>query len=258
MEDSPLFNAGKGAVYTADEKHELDAAVMDGKTRAAGAVAAVSRVKNPIDLARLVMEKSEHVLLVGEGAERFAEEQGVQLVDPSYFDTPERLEQLRKAQDREQAKRQGQPTTQPTEQEKHGTVGAVALDRYGNLAAATSTGGMTNKRFGRVGDSPLIGAGTYADNDTCAVSGTGHGEYFMRLVVAHEIAAQMRYAGKSIADAANDVVTKQLPALDGPGGTGGVIAIDRRGNIAMPFNTSGMYRASIDADGKLTVAIFKD
>jgi beta-aspartyl-peptidase (threonine type) len=253
MEDSPLFNAGKGAVYTADEKHELDAAVMDGKNRAAGAVAAVSRVRNPIDLARLVMEKSEHVLLVGEGAERFAVEQGVQLVDPSYFDTPERLEQLHKAQDRERAKREGRATTQPTEQEKHGTVGAVALDRYRNLAAATSTGGMTNKRFGRVGDTPLIGAGTYADNDTCAASGTGHGEFFMRLVLCHEIASQMRYSGKSVNEAANDVVVRQLKDL---GGTGGVIAIDRRGNIAMPFNTSGMYRASIGVDGKIFIAIW--
>jgi beta-aspartyl-peptidase (threonine type) len=253
MEDSPLFNAGKGAVYTADEKHELDAAVMDGKTRAAGAVAAVWRVKNPIDLARLVMEKSQHVLLVGEGAERFAVEQGMELVDPSYFDTPPRLQQLHKEQDRERAKRQGQATTQPTEQEKHGTVGAVALDRYGNLAAATSTGGMTNKRFGRVGDTPVIGAGTYADNDTCAASGSGHGEFFMRLVLCHEIASQMRYSGKSVTDAANDVVVRQLKEL---GGTGGVIAIDRRGNIAMPFNTSGMYRASMGVDGKLYVAIW--
>jgi beta-aspartyl-peptidase (threonine type) len=255
MEDSPLFNAGKGAVYTADEKHELDAAVMDGRTRASGAVAAVSRVKNPIDLARLVMEKSPHVLLVGEGAEQFAREQRIELVDPSYFDTPQRLEQLRKEQQRERAKRQGQPTTQPTEQEKHGTVGAVALDRFGNLAAATSTGGMTNKRFGRVGDTPLIGAGTYADNATCAASGTGHGEYFMRLVLCHEIASQMRYAGKSVTEAADDVVMRQLVTL---GGTGGAIAIDRHGNIAMPFNTRGMYRGSIDTSGKIHIAIFKD
>ncbi len=255
MEDSPLFNAGKGAVYTADGTHEMDAAVMDGATRAAGAVAAVTRVRSPVDLARMVMAKSEHVMLVGAGAEKFAREQGIALVEPSYFDTPERLEQLKQAKERDAAKARGERTEAPTEQEKHGTVGAVALDRFGNIAAATSTGGMTNKKFGRVGDSPIIGAGTYADNETCAVSATGHGEFFMRLVVAHEIASEMRYARRSLRDAADDVINRQLTAL---GGTGGVIAIDRKGHVAMPFNTSGMYRGWIDAEGNVSTAIFAD
>ena len=254
MEDSPLFNAGKGAVYTADERHELDAAVMDGRTRAAGAVAAVARVRNPIDLARFVMERSPHVLLAGEGAERFAHEHGVKLVDNAYFDTPERLEQLRRAQERERRTQSGDTVAPPSEWEKHGTVGAVAVDRSGDLAAATSTGGMTNKRFGRIGDTPCLGAGTYADNDTCAVSATGHGEYLMRLVIGHQIAAMMRYAGTTLRAAAEEVVMRQLTDL---GGTGGVIAIDQAGNIAMPFNTPGMYRASIDAAGQLHVAIFR-
>jgi beta-aspartyl-peptidase (threonine type) len=249
MEDSPLFNAGKGAVYTADERHELDACVMDGATRKAGAVAAISRVKNPVELARLVMDRSKHVLLIGAGAERFAVEQGVGLVDPKYFDTPQRLEQLHKEKRREAT----QPTSVPSEQDKHGTVGAVALDRHGNLAAATSTGGMTNKRPGRVGDSPIVGAGTYADNETCALSATGHGEYLMRLVIGHEIASIMRYQRKPLSAASNDAI-EQLTKL---GGTGGLVAIDRAGNIAMPFNTEGMYRGSINADGKITVEIYK-
>ena len=203
MEDSPLFNAGKGAVYTADEKHELDASVMDGATMKAGAVAAVTRVKNPIELARLVMDKSEHVMFAGEGAERFAQQHGIELVENSYFDTPERLEQLRKAKAKERT-----PATAPalSERDKHGTVGCVALDRHGNLAAATSTGGMTNKRFGRVGDSPIVGAGTWADNETCAVSATGHGEYLMRLVIGHEVSSQMRWGKKSLNDAARGTI----------------------------------------------------
>jgi beta-aspartyl-peptidase (threonine type) len=251
MEDSPLFNAGKGSVYTADQTHEMDACVMDGATRKAGAVAAVSHVKNPIELARLVMERSEHVMLVGEGAEKFAQQNGVGLVDASYFDTPQRLEQLRKAKAKEAA-----PATAPamSEQDKHGTVGAVAVDQQGNLAAATSTGGMTNKRFGRVGDSPIVGAGTYADNDTCAVSATGHGEFLMRLVIGHEVASLMRYGKLSVTDAADRAVNDELTKL---GGTGGVIAIDRQGNIAMPFNTEGMYRGSIDTAGKLRVEIYR-
>jgi beta-aspartyl-peptidase (threonine type) len=250
MEDSPLFNAGKGAVYTADETHELDAAVMDGATLKAGAVAAVTRVKNPVELARLVMDESEHVMLAGAGAEKFAQEHGVELVDNSYFDTPERLEQLRKAKAKEKA-----PTTGPalSERDKHGTVGCVALDRHGNLAAATSTGGMTNKRFGRVGDSPVVGAGTWADNETCAVSATGHGEYLMRLVIGHEVASQMRWGKKNLRDASRDTI-ERLTKLNG---TGGIIAIDREGNIAMPFNTEGMYRGSIGVDGQMSVEVYK-
>jgi beta-aspartyl-peptidase (threonine type) len=250
MEDSPLFNAGKGAVYTAEETHELDAAVMDGATLKAGAVAAVKRVKNPVELARLVMDKSQHVMLAGDGAETFAREQGMELVENSYFDTPQRLEQLRKAKDKQRA-----PATAPalSPQDRHGTVGCVALDRHGNLAAATSTGGMTNKRFGRVGDSPIVGAGTWADNETCAVSATGHGEYLMRLVIGHEVSSQMRWGKRSLREAADDTIAR----LGKLGGDGGIIAIDRRGNIAMPFNSEGMYRGSIDADGKMNVEIYK-
>jgi beta-aspartyl-peptidase (threonine type) len=250
MEDSPLFNAGVGAVYTADERHELDACVMDGATLKAGAVAAVTRVRNPVDLAWLVMEKSEHVMLAGAGAETFAIEHGVELVDNSYFDTPDRLGQLRKVKAKERS-----PATAPalSERDKHGTVGCVALDRHGNLAAATSTGGMTNKRFGRVGDSPIVGAGTWADNETCAVSATGHGEYLMRLVIGHEVSSQMRWGKKSLVDAAQGTI-ERLTKLDG---TGGIIAIDRAGNITMPFNTEGMYRGSIGVDGKLHIGIYK-
>jgi beta-aspartyl-peptidase (threonine type) len=250
MEDSPLFNAGKGAVYTADEKHELDASVMDGATLKAGAVAAVMRVKNPIELARLVMDKSEHVMLAGAGAETFAQEHGVELVDNSYFDTPQRLEQLRKTKEKSKA-----PATAPalSAQDRHGTVGCVALDKHGNLAAATSTGGMTNKRFGRVGDSPIVGAGTWADNETCAVSATGHGEYLMRLVIGHEVSSQMRYGRRSVGEAARGAIER----LGKLGGDGGIIAIDRNGNIAMPFNSEGMYRGSIGIDGTITIEIYK-
>ena len=250
MEDSPLFNAGKGAVYTADEKHELDACVMDGATMKAGAVAAVTGIKNPVELARLVMDKSEHVMLAGAGAERFAQEHGLELVDNSYFDTPRRLEQLRKEKAKEKT-----PATAPalSERDKHGTVGCVALDKHGNLAAATSTGGMTNKRFGRVGDSPIVGAGTWADNETCAVSATGHGEYLMRLVIGHEVSSQMRWGKKNLNDAADDAIAR----LGRLGGDGGIIAIDRQGNIAMPFNSEGMYRGSIGVDGKMSVEIYR-
>jgi beta-aspartyl-peptidase (threonine type) len=250
MEDSGMFNAGKGAVYTADNTHELDAAVMNGATLDAGAVAAVRRVKNPIALARLVMEESRHVMLVGEGAERFAVEQGLELVENSYFDTPERLAQFQAAK---AAERKRQRNLSETPAHRHGTVGAVALDRNGHVAAATSTGGMTNKKAGRVGDSPIIGAGVWADDHTCAVSATGHGEYLMRLVIAHEISSMMRHGKTSLRLAARAAI-RRLNAL---GGTGGFVAMDRHGNIELPFNTEGMYRGRIGPNGKLFVGIHR-
>jgi L-asparaginase / beta-aspartyl-peptidase len=250
LEDSPHFNAGRGAVFNADGINELDAAIMDGPGHRAGAIAGVQRVRNPIQLARAVMEHSPHVMMVGAGAERFATEQGVTLVDPSWFYTEERWQQLEKAREQEKA---GGGGTAPNLR-YFGTVGAVALDNQGRLAAGTSTGGMTNKRFGRVGDSPLIGAGTYADAG-CAVSATGHGEFFIREVVAHDICARARYAGLTVGQAARTVIDKELPAR---GGTGGVIALDAKGRISQPFNTPGMYRAAIDAKGKVTIAIYAD
>ncbi|WP_162428658.1 isoaspartyl peptidase/L-asparaginase family protein [Pontibacter pudoricolor] len=262
MEDSPLFNAGKGAVFTNEGKNELDAAIMDGKTGKAGAVASLTIVRNPITAARAVMEQSEHVMLIGQGAEKFAKEKGLEIVDPSYFRTETRYQQLQKLKEKEGEKTKldhdssGTSSTENifVEGEKFGTVGAVALDAYGNLAAATSTGGMTNKRYGRVGDVPIIGAGTYADNNTCAVSATGHGEYFIRSVVAHDIAALMEYKGYSLKKAADEVVMKKLVKR---GGEGGVIAVDRNGNVAMPFNSAGMYRGYIKK-GKSEVAIYKE
>ena len=245
LEDDSLFNAGKGSVFNSEGKVELDASIMDGNTLKAGAVAGVHHVKNPIRLARTVMEKSEHVFFIGDGAEKFAQEHGLELVDESYFFTEARWQSLQKAKAKESL----------TEKEKHGTVGAVALDQHGNLAAATSTGGMTNKKFGRIGDSPIIGAGTYADNETCAISATGHGEYFIRAVVAHDIASLIRYKRLSIQAAAEEVVMNKLAKL---GGTGGIIAIDRNANIAMPFNTDGMYRAYKVHGGNTFVAIYKD
>ncbi|MGQ9805781.1 MAG: isoaspartyl peptidase/L-asparaginase family protein [Chlorobiales bacterium] len=245
LEDDSLFNAGKGAVFNSEGKVELDASIMDGKTLKAGAVAGLHCVKNPIRLARTVMEKSEHVFLIGEGAEQFAKAHDIELVDESYFFTEARWKSLQKAKSKESL----------TEKEKHGTVGAVALDQEGNLAAATSTGGMTNKTFGRIGDSPIIGAGTYADNETCAISATGHGEYFIRAVVAHDIASLIRYKQLSLQDAAEEVIMRKLPKL---GGTGGVIAIDRSGNIAMPFNTDGMYRGYKIQGGRTFVAIYEE
>lgn len=247
MEDSPLFNAGKGAVFTSEGTNELDASIMDGATLKAGAVASLKRIRNPITLARLVMEKSPHVMMVGEGAEAFAKEQGVEFVDPSYFRTEERWQQLQRAKEREKQQR--------TEaREKRGTVGAVALDTRGNIAAGTSTGGTTNKKFGRVGDAPIIGAGTYANNATCGVSATGTGEYFIRSVVAHDISALMEYKGLSVQQAAEAVIEK----VGKLGGDGGVIVLDKNGNIAMPFNTSGMYRAYVDEKGNPVVLIYKD
>ncbi|MDX5422388.1 MAG: isoaspartyl peptidase/L-asparaginase [Hymenobacteraceae bacterium] len=263
MEDSPLFNAGKGAVFTNEGKNELDAAIMDGKTLNAGAIASVTNIRNPISTARAVMEKSEHVMMIGQGAEKFAKEKGQELVDPSYFYTETRYQQLQNIKDKEKTQLDhsgndgggtGSNENIFIEGQKFGTVGAVALDAYGNLAAATSTGGMTNKRYGRVGDVPIIGAGTYADNNTCAVSATGHGEYFIRSVVAHDIAALMEYKGYSVKKAADEVVMNKLVKR---GGEGGVIAVDKNGNVAMPFNSAGMYRGYIK-NGKAEVAIYRD
>lgn len=269
MEDSPLFNAGRGAVYTAQGTVELDAAVMDGRTRAAGAVAGVQRVKNPVVLARAVMEHSPHVMLIGAGAEAFAAEHGIELVDPSYFFTQRRWEAFERFMARQTGGARtassadiaaGMPGGDSTREQRGdfegglGTVGAVALDRNGDLAAATSTGGTPNKRYGRVGDSPIIGAGTYADAD-CAVSATGHGEHFIRRVVAYDICARVRYAGATLTDAARTVVLEELAQA---GAEGGVIAIDRNGNIVMPFNSAGMFRGSIDAAGTLTTAMYGD
>jgi L-asparaginase / beta-aspartyl-peptidase len=250
LEDSPHFNAGKGAVFNADGVNELDASIMDGATLKAGAVAGLHRVKNPIRLARAVMERSVHVMLIGDGAETFAKSVGIELVDPSYFRTEHRWEALQKAKAAEKA---GASVRLPASA-YFGTVGALALDTDGHLAAATSTGGMTNKRWGRVGDAPIIGAGTYA-NAQCAVSGTGWGEYFIRLSVAHDICARVAYRGDTLAAAADEVVMKRVPEL---GGDGGVIALDAGGRIAMPFNTGGMYRAWIHPDGSRGTAIFRD
>ena len=245
MEDSPLFNAGKGAVFNAAGQNELDASVMDGASLQAGAVAAVHRIRNPIDLAIKVMTHSKHVMMIGEGAEQFAQEQGMSFVDPTYFRTEHRWEQLLERQAQETA---GISRTQ----DFFSTVGAVALDGRGNLAAGTSTGGMTNKRFGRVGDSPIIGAGTYASNDSCAVSATGHGEFFIRHVVAFNICNRVK-SGASVTEAGDTVINGILRDV---GGEGGVIIMGPDGDIAMPFNTRGMYRASINAEGELFVGIY--
>ncbi|MEW6982851.1 isoaspartyl peptidase/L-asparaginase family protein [Colwelliaceae bacterium 6471] len=260
LEDSPLFNAGKGAVYTYDEKHELDASIMNGKTLNAGAVAGVTTVKSPIALAEKVMEKSVHVMLSGQGAEQFARQQQMDMVDNSYFDTEHRLKALKKAkqklQEQERELKNFQAAHHALDAEyKYGTVGAVALDKHGNLTAGTSTGGMTAKRYGRVGDAPIIGAGTYANNESCAVSATGHGEYFIRYHVAADICARMQYQNISLAKAADTVINDVLVKA---GGSGGIIAIDRQGNITMPFNSSGMYRASMSSLAPAFVGIFKD
>ncbi|MDX1661246.1 MAG: isoaspartyl peptidase/L-asparaginase [Gemmatimonadota bacterium] len=234
MEDSPLFNAGKGAVFTHEGRNELDSSIMDGASRDAGAVAGVAHVKNPISLARRVMTDSPHVMLAREGAEEFALEIGVELVPSSYFFTPRRWESLQRVRERQ---RERQSSLTPVDS-KLGTVGAVALDRSGNLAAGTSTGGMTNKRWGRIGDSPIVGAATWAD-EACAISSTGHGEYFIRWAVAHDVCARMRYKEISLSEAADEVVMRVLVEA---GGDGGIIALDADGNIVMPFNTAGMYR----------------
>ncbi len=250
LENSPLFNAGYGAVFNSEGGHELDAAIMDGRTRNAGTVAGVRHIRNPILLARRVMTDSPHVMLTGEGAEEFAVSLGFDLVDEDYFSTDFRRQQLEQVQ-----RQQSSANDLPPPQYRYGTVGAVALDKDGNIAAGTSTGGMTNKRFGRIGDVPIIGAGTYADNATCAVSATGHGEYFIRSVVAHDIAALMRYTDASLQAAVDEVVHEKLVEF---GGRGGVIGIDGDGNIAMEHNTPGMYRGAIDTSGTLTTGVFKD
>ena len=253
MEDSPLFNAGKGAVFTHNGLNELDASIMDGKTLKAGAVGAVRNIKNPIKLARLVMEKTWHVMLIADGARLFAEEQGVELVPDEYFFTQRRWDSLQRAIERASEKERSEVTT--NSDKYFGTVGAVALDKNGDLAAATSTGGLTNKMYGRVGDSPIVGAGMYANNKTCAVSGTGQGEYFMRGMLAHTVSAIMEYGEKSVGEAAEETIMGKLTEM---GGTGGVIALDYNGNIAMTFNTEGMYRAYQQAGKKPVVKIFKD
>jgi beta-aspartyl-peptidase (threonine type) len=266
MEDSPLFNAGKGAVFTHEGKNEMDAAIMNGQTLEAGAIAGVQTIKNPITLARRVMDSSPHVMMVGRGAEAFAKTKGVEIVNPSYFYTETRWNGLQKALKEEKiefdhnsntpSKVGGKKTSLIFDEgRKYGTVGACALDQFGNLAAATSTGGMTNKRYGRVGDAPIIGCGTYANNATCAVSATGHGEFFIRSVVAYDVSALMEYKNLSLKDAADEVVMKKLVKIKGEGG---IIALDRNGNVAMPFNSEGMYRGFVKADGKIEVAIYKD
>ena len=251
LEDSPLFNAGKGAVFTAEGRNEMDAAIMDGATGQAGAVAFVTRVKNPITAARAVMEHTEHVMLAGAGADSFAVSQGLELAEPDYFYTERRWEQLQRARDDEKTTKSGD--SRQGSSPYLGTVGALALDRQGRLAAGTSTGGMTNKRFGRIGDTPIIGAGTWADRE-CAVSATGHGEYFIRFAVASDICARARYLGISVEAAAEEVIHKVLPAA---GGTGGVITLDHQGGISMPFNTEGMYRGFVHADDDPTIQIYK-
>ena len=260
MEDDPLFNAGKGAVFTNEGKNELDAAIMNGKTRAAGAVAGLTTVRHPVSAARAVMEKSNHVMMIGSGAEKFAAASGLEIVDPSYFRTESRWRSLERAKKEDSVKSlSGSDTSKKisyrfiNKDDKFGTVGAVALDRSGNLAAATSTGGMTNKKFGRVGDVPIIGAGTYANNKTCAISCTGYGEYFIRLVMAKTVSDLMEYGKMSLTAAASEMIMKQLPQL---GGDGGLIAVDRNGNFTMTFNTSGMYRGVIKADGKMEIGIY--
>lgn len=259
LEDCPLFNAGKGSVFTHEGRNEMDAAVMDGATGQAGAVAGVVTVRNPVLVAQAVMQRSGHVLLIGQGAEAFAQSQGLATEEPEYFYTAHRWQQLQTALahnqvmlDHDGQHPQGQP--EPIDH-KFGTVGAVALDAHGHLAAATSTGGMTNKMFGRVGDSPLIGAGTYASDATAAVSATGAGEFFMRGVVAHDISARMAYGGLSLAQATEATVRDKL---DATGGRGGVIALDRQGHYQLAFNTEGMYRGVVQGDGPPQIAIYRD
>src|SRR5437868_5767912 len=254
LEDDPHFNAGKGSVFTSAGTNEMDAAIMDGRTRRAGAVAGLEHVRNPIVLARAVMEKSKHVFLIGSGAEEFAKRNRIELVDPKYFFTQDRWDALQKIKAAENARGRGNKKFLISEADRHGTVGAVALDTSGDLAAATSTGGTTNKLPGRVGDSPVIGAGTFADNNTCAVSCTGDGEFFIRAAVAHEISALIEDRGVSLREAAESALAKSQKL----GGSGGLIAVDKNGSIAMPFNTSGMYRGFLREDGTFVVDIYRD
>lgn len=263
LEDNPLFNAGKGAVFTNEGKNELDASIMNGQNLAAGAVAGITTVKNPISAARAVMEKSNHVMMAGAGADKFAAQAGLEIVDPLYFFTEQRWKALQKVKEEDSLKTELDHADKKSKSSlykhinkdsKFGTVGAVALDQNGNLAAATSTGGMTNKRFGRVGDSPIIGAGTYADNATCAISCTGWGEFYIRLVMAKTISDMMEFGKTPLKKAADEMVLKRLTKL---GGDGGLIAVDNKGNIAMPFNTEGMYRGFMK-DGKLSIEIYKN
>jgi len=257
LENSPLFNAGKGAVLTHDGSHELDASIMVGTDRNAGAVAGVTKVKNPILLAKAIMENSPHVMLSGKGAEEFALENEIELVHPSYFITERRKKALEKVQQKEMAPNNSSAFMKDNDLNdyKFGTVGCVALDKKGVIVAGTSTGGMTNKRWNRIGDSPIIGAGTYADNAICGISATGWGEYFIRSVAAYDIAARIKYANQTLEQASREVIQNEIPSL---GGDGGIIGIDKEGDIVMEFNTDGMFRASIDKNGEVSVAIYKE
>ena len=260
MEESPLFNAGKGAVFTHEETNELDASFMDGKTLNAGAVAGVTNVKSPIELAIKVMTDSDHVMLSGKGASVFAKEKGLEIVDPSYFYTEKRFKSLQRIKNKNKTEldhddKKAAFYDADIKNAKFGTVGCVALDKSGNISAGTSTGGMTNKRWGRIGDAPIIGSGTYANNITCGVSSTGWGEYFIRSQVAYDISAQMEYQQKTLKEATTDVIQNKLTKL---GGTGGVVALDKNGNMSFEFNTAGMYRASMNDKGELIVKIYKE
>ena len=260
MEASPLFNAGKGAVFTHEETNELDASFMDGETLNAGAVAGVKNVKSPIELAVKIMTDSEHVMLSGEGASIFAKEKGLEMVDPAYFYTERRFKSLQRIKNRAKTEldnnnKKAAFYDTDIKNAKFGTVGCVALDKNGNIAAGTSTGGMTNKRWGRIGDAPIIGSGTYANNKTCGVSSTGWGEYFIRSQVAYDISAQMEYQEKTLKEATKDVIQNKLTKL---GGTGGVVALDKNGNMSFEFNTAGMYRASMNDAGELVLKIYKE
>ena len=257
MEDSPLFNAGKGAVFTADGKNELDASIMYGKDKSAGAIAGIHTIKNPIKTAIAVMQKSEHVMLSGVGAEQFAKDQNLEIVDPKYFWTKDRWEGLQKLKQKEQSsstKKVSQNTLPESYEidQKFGTVGAVALDKIGNITAGTSTGGMTNKKYGRIGDAPIIGAGTYA-NSQVGISATGWGEYFIRATAARTIAAKMEFQNKDVKTASQETIDE----IEKMGGDGGLIALDKDGNMAMPFNTAGMYRGAITEDGEILIEIYK-
>jgi len=249
MEDSPLFNAGKGSVYTNDKSHELEASIMCGKTLNAGAVAGISTIKNPISLCKTILHDEQFVYLIGEGAERYAKEHKFQQVDPSYFDTEFREKQLLNVMENG-----GEAVLDHDGDRKFGTVGAVALDQYGNIAAATSTGGLTNKKYGRVGDSSIIGSGCYANNASCAISATGYGEYFLRNVTAHEIASVYKYSDLSLQEASDRVVLEQLVQM---GGEGGIIGIDTKGEVVFSFNSEGMYRGKVDQEAKFETFIFK-